>query len=196
MGSSNLHNRQKSADSGAAGSRSLENSLGDPAALQGGMERLSLSDSREGAKTGSSGSRGKLSSNQLRSGGKGSYSHNIEEWIRQTEESAVVPDTIPNEPRDVNSPTFTDTSFGQTVSSRNFLCAVQFSPGKNFAKCSCEVLLLQIRFHVYPPVLNSFNLWERTSLIEDRSGMPPCIVAFCQSPVAGLLAYYEDSNPA
>lgn len=120
MSSAQLHSRQKSGDSGALGSGSYENSF-DPAALQEGMEGLSLTDGRE-TKTGSSGSRGKLSSGQLRSGGKGHYSHNIEEWIRQTEESAVVPDAIPpNEPRDVNSPTFTDTSFGQTVRSYSYV---------------------------------------------------------------------------
>ena len=112
MGSTQLHNRQKSGDSGAMGSGSFENGSN----LLGGMQGLSLTDSYE-AKTNSSGNRGKVSSNHLRSGGRGQYSHNIEEWIRQTEESAVEPDAILNEPRDISSPTFTDTSFGQVVSS-------------------------------------------------------------------------------
>ena len=41
---------------------------------------------------------------------------NIEEWIRQTSAVAVAPDTlVPNESRDTNSPTFTDSSLANSV---------------------------------------------------------------------------------
>lgn len=40
----------------------------------------------------------------------------IEEWIRQTSEMAVAPDTlVPNETRDANSPTISDSSLANSI---------------------------------------------------------------------------------
>ena len=44
---------------------------------------------------------------------------NIEEWIRQTSAVAVAPDTlVPNETRDTNSPTLTDSSLANSIKVR------------------------------------------------------------------------------
>ena len=112
-----VHFCQRSGDSGATGS-SLENSM-ETSALQSGIRGLSLSDGQD-AKTDSSGER--IITDQTRTG----YKPSIEEWIRETNETAVVPEAIHSETRDVSSPTFTDASlsYSQIVS----CCAMQAHP--------------------------------------------------------------------
>ncbi len=89
----------------ADGSSSLENSL-DTTTLQSGVQSLSLSDDghHQGTPTCETGS---------------GYRGSIEDWIKDTSESAVVPDALVDEGRDgVSSPTPTDgsLSYSQMVS--------------------------------------------------------------------------------
>lgn len=89
--------------SGQNGARTLENSL-DVALLQGGMEGLTLIDGGQSPPS---------------SGYKGS----IEDWIKETSEKAVMPETLIGEGREgVSSPTLTDGSLTYSQMVRNIMC--------------------------------------------------------------------------
>jgi len=107
------HFRQKSGELAATGNSSLENGT-DTMGLSEGVQGLTLTDHRPRARSNPP----EKSSRSRKS--HGARNPHIEEWIRQTNESAVAPELLHSESlaRDnISSPTFTDGSFGQMVCS-------------------------------------------------------------------------------
>ena len=91
---------QKSSELVATGTSSLENGT-DAMDLHAGVQNLSLSDGGQETRT-----------VEGPSGGRKPRTAHIEEWIRQTNASAVSPEVLQSEAltRDIGSPTFTDAS--------------------------------------------------------------------------------------
>ena len=106
------HFKQKSGESTATGTSSLENGT-DTMGLSEGVQGLTLTDHRPRARSNPP----EKSSRSRKS--HGARNPHIEEWIRQTNESAVAPELLHSESpaRDITSPTFTDGSFSQMVCS-------------------------------------------------------------------------------
>lgn len=101
---------QKSSELVATGTSSLENGT-DAMDLHAGVQNLSLSDGGQETRT-----------VEGPSGGRKPRTAHIEEWIRQTNASAVSPEVLQSEAqtRDIGSPTFTDASlsYSQMVRAR------------------------------------------------------------------------------
>ena len=130
-----LHYRQKSGDSAATTGSSLENSI-EISALQSGIQSFTLSDSGANHRTGSG------------------YKASIEDWIKETNENAVVPDALhgATEGREgVSSPTFTDgsLSYSQVVRvvdyfSHKEILFDSMVHGINMYVCVCMYVILCI----------------------------------------------------
>ena len=106
------HFKQKSGKLTATGTSSLENGT-DTMGLSEGVQGLTLTDHRPRARSNPP----EKSSRSHKS--HGARNPHIEEWIRQTNESAVAPELLHSESpaRDITSPTFTDGSCSQMVCS-------------------------------------------------------------------------------